>query len=127
MMSIKEVTEITGISASALRYYESEGLLPYVKRDESRKRIYDQEDLEWIHFTTALRATGMPVAQIQEYVNLYKEGDRTISIRKKMMLTHKSEIEKKIKELYYNLDKINYKLALYDVLEAQMDHKTIKI
>ncbi|UUZ81239.1 MerR family transcriptional regulator [Paenibacillus sp. P26] len=70
MMSIKEVTEITGISASALRYYESEGLLPYVKRDESGKRIYDQEDLEWIHFTTALRATGMPVAQIQEYVNL---------------------------------------------------------
>ncbi|MDO3676185.1 MerR family transcriptional regulator [Paenibacillus ehimensis] len=112
---------------AALRYYESEGLLPYVKRNENGKRIYDQEDLEWIHFTTALRATGMPIAQIQEYVNLYKEGDHTISIRKKMMLTHKSEIEKKIKELYYNLDKINYKLALYDVLEAQMDHKTIKI
>jgi DNA-binding transcriptional MerR regulator len=63
----------------------------------------------------------MPVAQIQEYVSLYNEGDRTISIRKKMMLTHKSEIEKKIRELYYNLDKINFKLALYDVLEAQMD------
>ncbi|MBE1446241.1 MerR family transcriptional regulator [Paenibacillus sp. OAS669] len=127
MMSIKEVTKITGLSASALRYYESEGLLPYVKRGENGNRIYDQEDLEWIHFTTALRATGMPITQIQEYVNLFKEGDRTISIRKKMMLTHKSEIEKKIKELYYNLDKINYKLALYDVLEAQMDHKTIKI
>ncbi|WP_079914064.1 MerR family transcriptional regulator [Paenibacillus sp. 32352] len=127
MMSIKEVTKITGLSASALRYYESEGLLPYVKRGENGNRVYDQEDLEWIRFTTALRATGMPITQIQEYVNLFKEGDRTISIRKKMMLTHKSEIEKKIKELYYNLDKINYKLALYDVLEAQMDHKTLKI
>ncbi|MFB5762789.1 MerR family transcriptional regulator [Paenibacillus medicaginis] len=127
MMSIKEVTEMTGISAPTLRYYESEGLLPYVKRDEHGKRLYDQEDIEWVHFITALRATGMPIVQIQKYVKLFKEGDETMSERKTMMLTHKKEIENKIKELYYNMDKINYKLALYDVLEAQKKHTTIKI
>ena len=127
MLSIKEVTEITGISASTLRYYESEQLLPHVKRDENGKRLYDQEDLSWIDFITALRATGMPIAQIQEYVSLYKEGNQTISERKMMMLNHKKEIEKKIKELYYNMDKINYKLALYDILEAQINNITIKI
>ncbi|MFB5266094.1 MerR family transcriptional regulator [Paenibacillus enshidis] len=127
MISIKEVTKMTGISAPTLRYYESEGLLPYVKRDEHGKRLYDQEDIEWVHFITALRATGMPIVQIQKYVKLFKEGDETMSERKTMMLTHKKEIENKIKELYYNMDKINYKLALYDVLEAQKNHTTIKI
>lgn len=127
MISIKEVAEMTGISASTLRYYESEGLLPYVKRDDSGKRLYDKEDIEWVHFITALRATGMPIVQIREYVRLFQEGNGTISERKTMMLNHKKEIENKIKELYHNMDKINYKLALYDILEAQMNHSSIKI
>jgi len=127
MISIKEVTEMTGITASTLRYYESEGLLPYVKRDENGKRLYDGEDIEWVHFVTALRATGMPVVQIQKYVLLFKEGDSTLSERKSMMLNHKKEIENKIKDLYHNMDKINYKLALYDILEAQLNHTSIKI
>ncbi|WP_145949148.1 MerR family transcriptional regulator [Paenibacillus sp. Y412MC10] len=127
MNSIKEVTQMTGISASTLRYYENEGLLPHVKRDENGKRQYDDEDLEWVHFITALRATGMPIVQIQRYVQLYQAGDFTISERKAMMLQHKKDIEHKIADLYRNLDKINYKLALYDVLEAQRNHGDIKI
>lgn len=71
------------------RYYEKEGLLPHVKRNDNGKRLYDEEDLSWIHFVTALRATGMPIAQILKYLYLYKEGDSTISERKLMMLNHK--------------------------------------
>ncbi|MGZ7441516.1 MerR family transcriptional regulator [Paenibacillus sp. TH7-28] len=127
MLTIKEVTEITKIAAHTLRYYEKEGLLPHVKRNDNGKRLYDEEDLSWIHFVTALRATGMPIAQIQKYVYLYKEGDSTISERKLMMLNHKKEIERSIRNLYFNLDKINYKLALYDVLESQIERTSIKI
>ena len=118
---------MTEIAAHTLRYYEKEGLLPHVKRNENGKRLYDKEDLSWIHFVTALRATGMPIAQIQKYVYLYKEGDSTISERKLMMLNHKKEIEQSIRDLYFNLDKINYKLALYDVLESQIERTSIKI
>ncbi|GIO28986.1 MULTISPECIES: MerR family transcriptional regulator [Paenibacillus] len=127
VLTIKEATELTGITAPTLRYYEKEGLLPHVKRNETGKRLYDDEDLSWISFVTALRATGMPIAQIQKYVYLYKEGDSTIAERKMMMLQHKKEIEKSIRELYFNLDKINYKLALYDVLESQIEGTNIKI
>lgn len=127
MLTIKEVAEITQLAAPTFRYYEKEGLLPHVKRNENGKRLYDEEDLSWIHFVTALRATGMPIAQIQKYVYLYKEGDSTISERKLMMLNHKKEIERSIRDLYFNLDKINYKLALYDVLESQIERTSIKI
>jgi len=44
-----------------------------------------------------------------------------------MMLNHKKEIEQSIRDLYFNLDKINYKLALYDVLESQIERTSIKI
>lgn len=126
MISIKEVTEITGLPAPTLRYYEKEGLLPHVKRDDGGRRLYDEEDLSWVQFVTALRATGMPISQIQKYVYLYKEGDSTISERKQMMLQHKKEIERSMKELYLNLDKINYKLALYDVMETQITRNELK-
>ncbi|MFF2907217.1 MerR family transcriptional regulator [Paenibacillus sp. NPDC057934] len=127
MITIRKVTEMTGITAPTLRYYEKEGLFPHVKRNENGKRLYDEEDLSWIHFVTVLRATGMSIAKIQRYVNLYKDGDSTISERKMMMLNHKKDIEENMKELYFNLDKINYKLALYDVLESRIERTIIKI
>lgn len=127
MISIREVTELTGLSAPTLRYYESEGLIPYVKRDENGRRLYDHEALECIRYVTLLKTTGMPISQIRKYVCLYKEGNSTITVRKSMLTNHKEEIENRMKELYSNLDKINYKLALYDILESQMNNTTIKI
>ncbi|WP_431086648.1 MerR family transcriptional regulator [Paenibacillus sp. 8b26] len=127
MKEIKDVVSETGVTASALRFYESMGLLPYVKRTQSGIRLYDDEDIKWVDFVTALRRTSMSISQIQEYVRLYKEGDHTISKRKMMMIEHKKAIEEKMEEIYRNLDKINYKLALYDVMEAQMNNDKIKI
>ena len=98
MSTIKEVSEQTGISAYTLRYYEREGILPYVKRDQSGNRLYDEESLEWLSFTMALRATGMPLAQIKRYVDLYQEGENTLKLRKQMMLKHKEKVERDLSE-----------------------------
>lgn len=46
--SIKQVTEKTGLTDDAIRYYEKIGLLPYVKRQQNGHRIYDEEDTEII-------------------------------------------------------------------------------
>lgn len=42
---IKQVSEITGLPASTLRYYEKEQLLPTVKRNEAGVRIYNDKTL----------------------------------------------------------------------------------
>ena len=39
--TIKQVTEKYNLSASTLRYYEKEGLLPKIKKNQSNKRIYE--------------------------------------------------------------------------------------
>lgn len=117
MSTIKEISEETGISTYTLRYYEREGILPGVKRDSSGNRLYDEESMEWLNFVLALRSTGMPLAEIKHYVDLYWEGESTLKIRKQMMLKHKEKVERVLRETYKNLEQINYKLALYDLQE----------
>ncbi|PDY55691.1 MerR family transcriptional regulator [Bacillus thuringiensis] len=127
MKGIKEVSIETGLPASTLRYYESEGLIPPVQRTESGLRSYNEEDIEWVYFVTAMRQTGMSISLIQKYLELYYEGDVTISERRLMMLNHKIHVEHQLADIYRHLEKINYKLALYDVLEAEMNNKKLRI
>ena len=44
--TIKDVAKRTGISAYTLRYYDKEGLLPFVRRSDSGIRIFTEEDFE---------------------------------------------------------------------------------
>ena len=46
--SIGQAAKITGLSAHTLRYYEKEGLLPFVKKSGSGLRIFSETDLGWI-------------------------------------------------------------------------------
>lgn len=118
--TMKEVTIKTGISAHTLRFYEKEGVVPFVKRDKNGNRIYDEKNLKWLEFMLCLRATGMTLADIKHYVELYKNGDSTIQERKQMMLNHKTKIDEQIMKSYKYLEKINYKLALYDLQEKEL-------
>lgn len=114
-MFIEEVTKIKKINKSTLRYYENEGIIPKVPRDISGRRVYTEESLEWIDFITSLKETGMPLAKIKEYTNLYKGGKETLQARKEIMVLHQKSVQDNISETIKHLEKINYKIALYDV------------
>jgi putative merR family transcriptional regulator len=47
--SIKQVSEMSGLPPSTLRYYESIGIIPVISRDSSSKqRVYSEDDLGFI-------------------------------------------------------------------------------
>ncbi|MFR3728117.1 MerR family DNA-binding transcriptional regulator [Lacrimispora sp.] len=46
LLSIKQFSEKTGISEYTLRFYEKEGVLPFVSRNDSGNRVYDEQNLE---------------------------------------------------------------------------------
>ena len=54
-MNIKEAAARTGLSPDTLRYYEKEGLIPSVRRDESGYRDYDERTLSWIELIQRFR------------------------------------------------------------------------
>lgn len=114
--TIKQVAERLDLTAYTLRYYEKEGLLPFVERDERGNRIFNDNNIEWVMLICCLRDTGMSVGEIKRYVALCMEGDKTIGVRRQIILQHKLEVEQKIERMKHYLAKINKKLAYYDEL-----------
>ena len=76
--TIREVTEITGITVNALRYYDSKGLLhPTVRNSEGRKEwLYDDEAVRRAKRILLLRKIGIPVESIAKVIeNADKMGE----------------------------------------------------
>ena len=112
--SIAEVAERTHLTAHTLRYYEKEGLLPFIDRSDSGNRDFKDKDLEWLELICCLKNTGMPIKQIKQYIGLCLKGDDTLNVRREIFINHREEVINQIAELHKNLDKINCKINYYD-------------
>ncbi|WP_428817492.1 MerR family transcriptional regulator [Clostridium butyricum] len=113
-MTIKEASEITGITIDNLRYYERIGLIPEVPRNESGIRNYDESSLSWIEFVMRFKKSGITLDAIRKYVQLALKGEETKSERKDILLEAKEALELKLAEIQESLDVINYKLDTYE-------------
>ena len=78
--TIREVTEITGITVNALRYYDRKGLLhPTVRNSEGRKEwLYDDEAVRRAKRILLLRRIGIPVDSIIYVIEKVEEMDEVI-------------------------------------------------
>jgi MerR family redox-sensitive transcriptional activator SoxR len=63
-LAIGEVARRAGIQPSALRYYESIGLMPAPKRVSGRRR-YDQRTVQMLKVVQLAQSAGFKVAEIQ--------------------------------------------------------------
>lgn len=86
-MTIGEFSKLTGISCSALRYYEKKGLIR-VGRDGGNRREYSENDIEWIKFLQKLKNTGMNLCDMKRYSDLRYEGDSTTAERLELLEKH---------------------------------------
>ena len=117
---IKDASKKLNISIYTLRYYDKEGLTPFVKKDENGVRKYTEEDLEWIRLLTNLRDIDMPISNIKEYIQLYLQGDKTIDERRDLMCRYTEYIKKKIENTINNLEMAIRKLKQYDSAVADI-------
>ena len=111
--TIGEAAEKTGITASTLRYYEKEGLLPNIKRDKNGIRSFCDEDLERLRIIECLKATGMPIKDIRKFIDLCAEGDNSLQERYSLFLDRKSAVQKQIEELQKVEKVIDFKCWYY--------------
>ncbi len=112
--SIGDVVKKTGLSAHTLRYYEKEGLLPFVAKNSSGLRVYSDEDLAWLTMIECLKSSGLQIKEIAQYIKWFQMGDKTLKERAEMFRKRKTIIEEQMAHLQIVLDKITYKTALYD-------------
>lgn len=114
--TIKQAAEKLNLTAYTLRYYDKEGLLPFVERNDTGNRLFTDNSMEWLSLICCLKESGMPIKQIRDFIQSCMEGDETLENRRQMLIEHRKEVIRQISELKHNLDKINHKIAYYDTL-----------
>lgn len=114
LYSIKEVSELTGISVFTLRFYDNKGLFPFLHRDEKNRRIFSNADLEWIRLVECLREGDMSIENIQNYLQLCKIGDSVLEERYEIIKRQGELLENQITHLMKSLEHIKVKQKYYE-------------
>jgi DNA-binding transcriptional MerR regulator len=111
-MTIGEFSELTGISCSALRYYEEKGLI-HVERDFGNRRDYSDKDIEWVKFLQRLKNTGMSLKEMKRYSDLRYKGDSTISERLEILQIHEIYVSEQRRLWEEYSENLNAKIKWY--------------
>jgi DNA-binding transcriptional MerR regulator len=114
--TVKQVAEKMGISAYTLRFYDKEGLFPNLSRDEHNVRLFSDKDLEWVHTVQCMRETGMPLAEIKEYVQLSMLGNSTIPKRFRMIRNQVQKAEQELAAMEKRIHTLKRKVEYYSGL-----------
>jgi DNA-binding transcriptional MerR regulator len=104
---------MSGFSLDTLRYYERIGLIEPVRRAAGGHRRYSDGDLGWLDMLRCLRGTGMPIAQMQAFAELTREGDDTVAERLALLEEHDASVEAEMARLIAQRRKIQEKIAYY--------------
>lgn len=112
--SIGQVAAKTGLTVHTLRYYEKEGLLPFVRKSSSGLRMFSDNDLGWLSIIECLKKTGMPLKGIKQYIDWFREGDSTLPQRLEMFKQQQLKVLAQIEQFQKYLQKIGYKVKLYE-------------
>ena len=115
-MTIREVAAKTNMSTDTLRYYERIGLLPPVPRNAVGIRNYDEYFVNFINFIKKLKASGMSLEHIIDYIRLAEMGDATIQERKKLLAEAREMLLDKINSLQLVAELADYQLRNYENL-----------
>lgn len=128
--SISEVANELNLTVYTLRYYDKEGLMPFVGRTPSGIRVFKDSDIEALKVIECLKSTGMPIKEIKNFIDWCSEGDLSLQQRHDMFLERKAVVEAQLEELHKTMELINHKCTYYKTaLDAGTEdiHKNNKI
>ena len=116
--TVGEMSRRLGVPTSTLRYYDKEGLLPFVERSSGNIRIFREKDFEWLRIIECLKKTGMPLRDIREYITLAMQGDATIEQRLELFRKQQALLQAQMEDLQQTMDTLNYKCWYYETALA---------
>lgn len=111
--SIGEMARATGLSASTLRYYDKEGLLPDVQRRGGGIRRFDQRSLEALRVIECLKKSGMEIRDIRQFMEWCALGPETYEKRLALFRRRKQELEQELEQMRRSLAMIDFKCWYY--------------
>lgn len=112
--TIRQVAEKMGVAVSTLRYYDKEGLLPFVDKKPDGTRVFKDEDFQGLGIIACMKNSGMPIKDIKRYMDLCIEGDNTLKDRLEIFLERKEYVQKQMEELKKVMETIEHKIWYYE-------------
>ena len=114
LYTVGEMARQLKIAPSTLRYYDKEGLLPFLERSDGGMRMFKDEDMPWLEIIECLKKTGMPIKEIRHFINCCIEGDSKIEERLSIITAQRDAVVKQMEELQEMLNMLHYKCWYYE-------------
>jgi len=106
-MNIGQAAEASGVSAKAIRYYETAGLIAPAGRSEGGYRVYGEADTRVLRFIRRARDLGFSIERIRRLLDLWHDKGRASADVKRLALDHVGEIDAKIAALVAMRDAVH--------------------
>lgn len=116
--TVGEMAKMLGVSASTLRYYDKEGLLPFVERSFGGIRMFRDSDIEWLQVIGCMKKAGMSIRDIKQYIEMALQGDETIGLRLDMFRRQREALKAQMEELRHAMEMVEYKCWYYETAKA---------
>ena len=112
--TVGEMAKLLGVAASTLRYYDKEGLLPFVERSSGGIRMFRESDIEWLQVIGCMKKAGMSIKDIRQYIEMALQGDDTIDLRLAMFRRQQEVLKQQMAELQHTMEMVDYKCWYYE-------------
>lgn len=100
MRTVKEISDLTGISVRTLHYYDEIGLLKPTAKSEAGYRLYDDKALETLQQVLFFREFDIPLKEIKAVMeNPVLERNQILQMQRKMLVAKKERMERLINSI----------------------------
>jgi len=111
--TVGELSKALGIPASTIRYYDKEGLLPFVERSSGGVRVFDDTGYQALLVLDCLKESGLSIKEMRRFIELVGKGDDSLKERLELFLERRESLEKQIEEMRKTLDVLDFKVWYY--------------
>lgn len=127
IFTISEVSELSGLPSSTLRYYERIGLIRAIERDgQSGHRVYSQDDLDEIAIIACLSATGLSIDNMRAYLKNRIEGADKSGEQVEILNQRKRQLDSESRQLRFRLKYVEAKIAYWEA-KQRGDTRSVQI
>ena len=111
--TIKDMSELTGLPASTLRYYDKQGLLPNLRRDGNNIRIFSDDDYASLRLIDCLKRSGLSIKDIKSFIDMVGK-ESALTGRLEIFRKRREILKQELEDLKSILGVIEYKCWYYE-------------
>lgn len=123
---IGEVAAQFGLTVPTIRYYDQEGLIPNLQKNESGQRVFTAENIDALQIIECLKDSGMAIKDIKQFMQWVSEGDETLYNRRDMFVRLRAQMQEKMNRLQQTMHVLDYKVGYYSKAVQDGTEKYVK-